>query len=141
MTRDDWEPIFVLHKRPLQLTYPWHFVCEITGDWTLLRLTADGEWSCLGDAVRPCGTNGHVDLPLQQDHLLISASAPGALIGKFGGSIASRTDGSPFAIGSQCFVAAPDKKSAQLYIGINGAVPRASQLTWLALEICGVVDP
>jgi hypothetical protein len=141
MTRDDWDTIFVLDNRPLRLTYPWHFVCEITGDWALLRLRADGEWSCLGDAVRPCGANGHVDLPLQQDRLLVPTSAPGTLIGKFGGSIASRSDGSPFVIGSYCFVAVPDKKIAQLYIGINGAVASASELTWLRLEISAVLDP
>jgi len=65
----------------------------------------------------------------------------GALIGKFGGSVAGRNDGTAFAIGAQCVVAMPEKKNAQLFIGINGATPNADNvLDQIRLEICGVCD-
>jgi hypothetical protein len=142
MTRDDWDTIFILDEQQISITYPWQFVCEINGDWTSLRFTADGLWDCLGDAVKPCGPNGHVDLPFQQDRLLVAAAAPGTLIGKLGGSIAGRTDGTTFAIGSRCVVLREmQKKTMAVYIGINGAVAHASNvLNRLKLEICGVVD-
>src|SRR5471032_341021 len=107
MIRDDWESIWTLNKTRLKIGYPWFFATELVGDWTLLKLTADGEWACLGDAVKSCGPNGHPQLPILTDRLEVSAAAPGALIGKFGGSIAGRNDNAPFVIGEQCVIAMP----------------------------------
>jgi hypothetical protein len=138
---DDWESIAVVGGSALQIGYPWHFIREIDGDWTRLRLDATGRWNCLSDYLIPCGPGGYPGLPFPADRLQIAESAPGALIGKFGGSLAHRTDGTVFAIGERSFVAMPEKKPAILSIAINGAVPRATNvLQELKLEIFGVVD-
>jgi hypothetical protein len=138
--REDWQPITTIEETDLQISYPWQFVTEIVGDWKILELLAKGEWDCLGDAVKPCGADGHPDLFFPEARLILPACAPGTLIGKFGGSAAARTgDSTAFAIGSQCVIAMPDKKSAQLLIGVNGALPRARlTLQTLRLEISGV---
>jgi hypothetical protein len=139
MPRFDWQPISTLDETNLAIGYPWHFVGELFGEWTLLRLTAEGNWSCLGSAVMPCGPDGHVALPLASDRLLIAAAAPGALIGKFGGSMASRNDPTPFVIGTRSVVKMPARENAQFYIGINGALPVAGYvLAHIKLEIRGV---
>jgi hypothetical protein len=139
--RDDWQQIWHLEETNLAFGYPWVFATELVGDWTSLRLIATGRWSCLGSAVQPCGPNGHPDLPWAADRLLLASVAPGALIGKCGGSIASRGDGTIFAIGERCFLPMPEKKNAQLFIGINGAVPGANVIAQITLDISGVNDP
>jgi hypothetical protein len=140
IARDDWQPITTIDGENLQIIYPWQFATEIVGEWKLLRLAASGEWDCLGDAVKPCGPDGHPQLFFPDTRLILPPAAPGTLIGKFGGSAAARTgDSAAFAIGTQCVIAMPDKKLAQLFIGINGAVPSV-QLTLrvLRIEISGV---
>src|SRR4051812_28191454 len=97
----DWESIVVIDDAPLPITYPWHFVCEIGEEWLRLCFIAKGRWNCLGDALVPCNPDGHAGLPLAAEQLLIAKCAPGALIGKLGGSIAGRDDGKLFAIGSR----------------------------------------
>jgi hypothetical protein len=141
MPRFDWQPISLLDEANLAIGYPWHFVSELFGEWTLLRLITEGSWSCLGPAVIPCGPDGHVALPLAADRLQIATAAPGALIGKFGGSLASRNDPTPFVIGTRSVVKMPARENAQFYIGINGALPIADNvLARIRLEIRGVTD-
>jgi hypothetical protein len=141
MPLDDWEIIATIDEPNLVIGYPWHLACELEGDWTRLRLTAEGSWSCLGDPVKPCGPDGHPNLPLQAERLLVAGGAPGALIGKFGGSTAGRSDGTAYVIGSHCILAMPKKENALLFIGINGAIPGPSNvLQRIKLEIRGIVD-
>lgn len=142
MIRDDWEEIWTLNETRIQIGYPWFFVGDLIGDWALIRLEAQGQWACLGKSVQPCGPNGHPELQLATERLFVPDAAPGALIGKFGGSVAGRADGVVFVIGEQCVVAMPEKKNAQLFIGINGSTPNPSNvLERLTLKISGVVDP
>jgi hypothetical protein len=138
--REDWQPITTIEEQSLEVVYPWQFATEIVGDWKVLRLLASGEWDCLGDAVKPCGPDGHAHLFFPETRLNLPATAPGTLIGKFGGSAAARTGDSPaFAIGTHCVIAMPDKTLAQLFIGVNGAVPCARlMLRVLRIEISGV---
>ncbi len=97
-----------------------------------------GHWSCLGDAFVRCNADGHVGLGLPADQLLVPKCAPGALIGKLDGSVAGREDGTLFVIGSRSLVSL-EKKNTFLYIGVNGAVPRAThELESIRLEIFGV---
>jgi hypothetical protein len=141
MIRSDWESIFSLDQTGLIIGYPWYFVTEIEGDWTSLRLTVEGQWDCLGVAVKPCGPDGHPELPLAADRLIVPSAAPGALIGKFGGSNAGRGETGAFVIGSQSFAPMPEKKARQLFISINGATPDPkSTLERIMLKIYGVVD-
>jgi hypothetical protein len=142
MSNDSWETVHRFSAdRPFEMSYPWFFICDIVGDWTCLRLTATGIWDCLGPAVKPCGPDGHVDLMLQQDRLLVPACAPGMLIGKLGGSTAGRGDGTIFVIGSKCVLSIPEKKSTVLFVGVNGAIPSSlNRIDMLTLEISGAVD-
>jgi hypothetical protein len=143
MPVDDWELVHTTGPIALTLMLPWHFVVEITDPFSLLCLTADGEWDCLGQAVRPCGPNGHPSLPLPDARLLLTSSPPGALLGKFGGSTAGReTTSSPFAIGARCVVPMPEKRPAALFIAVNGALTETRPtLTNFKLEIFGVGPP
>jgi hypothetical protein len=136
----DRNPIVSINAQPLQITWPWHFVCEIGDDWQTLAFTADGRWSCLGDTIMPCEADGHAGLALPADQLLVPKCAPGALIGKLGGSTTGREDGTVFAIGSRAVLQLGDKKSNTfLYIGINGAVARAHhRLERLNLQVLGL---
>ena len=94
-------------------------------------------WRCLGDTAGPCNADGHVDLALASERLLVAKCAPGALIGKVGGSAAGRDDGTVFAIGSRCIVSL-DQKTTFLFVGVNGAVPRPSHLLEsITVEISG----
>jgi hypothetical protein len=141
MPRSDWQPISTLEETDLAIGYPWHFISELFGEWTLLRMTAEGSWSCLGTAVMPCGPDGHVALPLSSDRLQIATAAPGALIGKFGGSVASRNDTTPFVIGTRAVIKMPTRENAQFHIGVNGALPvTGNVLTRITLQISGVTD-
>src|ERR1043165_170828 len=117
----NWEQIALVTKPSLTITYPWHYLCEIEGDWTRLRLTAHGRWNCLGDYFTPCGPEGYLGLSLATDRLFVPESAPGALLGKFGGSLAHRSDGAVFVIGPQCIIAMPEKTPTILSIAVNGA--------------------
>jgi hypothetical protein len=138
-----WEatPIASINAQNVPITWPWHFVCEIEDDWQALSFVATGRWSCLGDAVNPCEADGHPVLALPADQLLVPKCAPGTLIGKLGGSIAGRDDGTVFAIGSRAIVQLGDKKNDTfLYIGINGAVARAQHtLERLDLTVAGLL--
>jgi hypothetical protein len=70
--------------------------------------------------------------------LLVTKCAPGALIGKVGGSAAGRDDGTVFAIGSRCIVSL-DQKTTFLFVGVNGAAPHPSHLLEsITLEISGL---
>jgi hypothetical protein len=138
---DPWQSIALVEGTALHIGYPWHFVSDIDGDWTRLRLIATGKWNCLGEYFVPCGPDGYPGLPFPADRLLISESPPGALVGKFGGSLAHRTEGTVFAIGERCFVAMPEKRPVTFSIAVNGAVPRKGNvLNELRLEIFGIVD-
>ena len=119
---------------------PWHFLIEIVDSWTLLLLHGDGEWDCLGAAIRPCGPDGHASVCMPDSRLLLSSSPPGALIGKFGGSTAGKDNA--VAIGSRCIVSMPDKRPAALFIAINGALLETHPtLTNFRLEILSVWRP
>lgn len=142
MADDDWQSIIGFGGKPFMIDYPWHFLCEIEADWTRLRIKAKGEWNCLGDHYVSCGPRGYPGLAFGADRLLVPDAAPGALIGKFGGSLAHRTDGTVFAIGDQCIIAVPEKKPTTFAIAINGALPRVvSELDELTLELFGIADP
>jgi len=133
---NDWQVIESIDQTRYTITYPWHFVSVITRDYARLYLKAEGSWSCLGSAIEPCGANGHATLALTVDRLLLPTCAPGALIGKLGGSIAGRDDGVVFAISSRCFVTLPKKEETALYIGVNGATPSEShELARIKLEV------
>jgi hypothetical protein len=137
----DWTEITTVAGAPLQIAYPWHYVWELDDQYARLRFEADGEWACLGAAVQPCGPDGHQGLPWPSDRLLVAKSAPGALIGKLGGSTAGNDDGTVFTIGSRTIVSIDQKKNGFLYIGVNGALPGASNaLTRIRLQIFGAAD-
>src|SRR5438477_11968606 len=111
MPSDNWELLQSIGPADLALSLPWHFLCEIDDTHSLLFLKAEGEWDCLGRAVRPCGPDGHAGLFLTDSRLLVTSCSPGALVGKFDGSTAGRdTSSSAFAIGSRCYVAMPEKR-------------------------------
>src|ERR1700720_4327593 len=142
MANGIWTIITTVAGAPLALDYPWYGVCELDDQYTRLRFEAEGEWACLGAAVRPCGPNGYPDLPWAADRLLLAKFPPGALIGKLGGSPVGSDDGAVFVIGSRTVVSIGDKKNNFLYIGINGARPGVSnELTRIRLQIFGAVDP
>jgi hypothetical protein len=143
MAADDWEPVHTFGPEELTLTIPWHFLLEIADSYTLLCLRAEGQWDCLGTAIRPCGPDGHASLYLPDVRLLLVSSPPGALIGKFGGSTAGKESApSAFGIGSRCVVAMPEKRPAALFIAINGALQETPPtLTNFRLEILGVGPP
>lgn len=140
MPADDWELVQSIGPADLALSLPWHFLCDIGDAYTLLCLRAEGEWDCLGRAVRPCGPDGHAGLFLADSRLLVTSSPPGALVGKFGGSTAGReTSSSAFAIGSRCIVPMPEKRPVPLFIAVNGALTEAGpKLTNFKFEIFGV---
>ncbi|SDI38659.1 hypothetical protein SAMN04487926_11618 [Paraburkholderia steynii] len=141
MIRDDWESICTLEEKDLPIGYPWYFVTEIIGDWTILRFAATGSWACLGQAIKACGPDGHPGLPIAAERLLLPSSCPGTLLGKFGGSTASLNDNAAFAIGACCYTPMPEKKNCQLFISINGARPVSTNvLDLIRLEIFGAVD-
>jgi hypothetical protein len=138
MVLEEWDALITFEQANLALGASWLKVLETFGDATHLRLEATGEWQVLGGDIAPCGPDGHLDLSLPQDRLIVPAAPPGALIGKIGGSSASRTDGSVFTIGSLCVVAVPDKAVGPLFISVNGAVYRpGGNLTQLRLRISG----
>jgi hypothetical protein len=143
MPADDWEPVQTIGPADLALSLPWHFLCEIVDPYSLLCLTAQGQWECLGVAVKPCAPDGHAGLYLPDSRLLLASSPPGALLGKFGGSSAGReSSSSAFAIGSRCVVAMPDKRPVALFIAVNGALPETGPtLANFRLEIFGVGLP
>jgi hypothetical protein len=138
MVPEEWDALSTFEQPNLALEAPWLRVLETFGDATYLRLEATGQWQVLGGGIAPCGPDGHLDLFLPQERLIVPAAPAGALIGKIGGSTAGRTDGSVFTIGAFCVVAVPDKAVGPLFIGVNGAVFRpGGNLTQLRLVISG----
>jgi hypothetical protein len=138
---DDWEVVDRIERTDYDITYPWHFVSFISDDWARLYLKASGEWSCLGSAFAACGADGHSGLALAPERLLVAKCAPGALIGKLGGSPAGFDDSTTFSIGSRCLVAPPKKQDTFLYIGVNGAIAQpTNRLTRIKLEIFGMAS-
>jgi len=140
MAANDWDPVHSFGPKDLTLNVPWHFLVEIIDTWTLLSFRAEGQWDCLGAAIRPCGPDGHASLYMPHSRLALNSSPPGALIGKFAGSTAGKE--SPFAIGSRCVVPMPDKRPAVLFIAINGALLETPPtLTNFHIQISGVGQP
>lgn len=135
-----WESIATLDLSGTKIEGPWHFVIEFDETWSRLKFVAEGEWSCLGPAIRPCCPNGHSGLSLAPEQLLLPSAAAGSLIGKFGGSVLDRDPKSAFAIGRLCFASCPDAGSRQLFIGVNGSSgEHSATLERAKLSIFGVV--
>jgi hypothetical protein len=139
MPSDNWELVQLIGPADLALSLPWHFLYEIDDAYALLCLKAEGEWDCLGTALKPCGPDGHAGLFLTDRRLLVESSPAGALVGKFGGSTAGPDpSSSAFAIGSRCYVAMPERRPVALFVAINGALTEARpELINFKFEIFG----
>lgn len=138
---DEWKLIRQWDLGGDPLDFPWHFVLDLTPDWTALRFRAEGRWTCFGRS-DPCGPDGYPELKLDGGRLVDATSPAGALIGKLGGSSAARlADDVVFPIGSQC-IKPLVKTRTILFIGLNG-VGLAANLTMvgLKLDIKGLADP
>ena len=130
-----------------QLAAPWLLALRGIEDCDHLRLEAEGEWELVPGLGISCGPDGRGDIPLAAEALLLPSCAPGALIGKIGGSsaavdkIAEGADpkaGAPlvFAIGKTCMVPFKDLLRGPLFIGVN-IRPRPLTIARLDLKIFG----
>jgi hypothetical protein len=138
MISEEWDTLETFDKKNQPLDAAWVKVLEAFGDATYLRLEATGQWQVLGDAISPCGPDGHPELSFCQERLIVKTAPPGSLIGKFGGSSVDRGSENVFSIGSFCIVALPDKVVGPLFVGVNGALSRPGvSLSQLRLVIAG----
>ncbi len=138
MIQEEWDVLATFEQNNEALTAPWLRVLEAFGDATHLQIEATGRWQVLGGDIQPCGPDGHMELSLAPERLLVAAAPAGALIGKIGGSSVGRTDGHVFPIGSLCTVAIPDKSVGPLYVAVNGGWLRPGTiLTQIRVVIAG----
>jgi hypothetical protein len=138
MIKEEWDTLETFDRTDEPLTAPWVKVLDAFGDATHLRIEATGQWQVLGGGIQPCGPDGHMELSLAPERLLVPTAPAGALIGKIGGSSVGRADAPVFPIGSLCTVAIPDKAIGPLFVAVNGALLRpGAVLAQVRLVIAG----
>jgi hypothetical protein len=118
----DWRELPGLEDPNFLVKEPWIKILDYVIGPKILKIQVQGQWSLLGPGVRECTETGHPGLAFPSDRLLLPDSAPGAMIGKLGGSTADYKDGTLFAIGSYAVVFLEEKKILPLFVGINGMV-------------------
>jgi hypothetical protein len=119
MKPEDWVEVATHTVAAFPSGQSWHVLVEDFDDFKKLRITVSVLSRCLGALVSPCGPNGHNGLPFLTTGLTFSELQPGCVVGKLGGSSASSTDGTIFAIGAHCVVPLPEHFAGPVYITIN----------------------
>jgi hypothetical protein len=107
---------------------PWFVALEDFGAATAyLKLKADGKWTPM-TGLSACGPDGLTGQSFDDNRLLVSDCAVGALIGRIGGSSASLKAAAPavdsgevkpFAVGTNAVLKLPTNVIGPLYLGFN----------------------
>jgi hypothetical protein len=118
-----------------ELDCPWIKIIDYVVGPRILKFEATGRWQCM-EPPQPgsCGPNGYLGLSWPAANLSLPTSAPGALIGKLGGSTIDLKDGTIFGIGTFALLAVPEKTIQPVFVGINGA-PSKPGLALMRLNI------
>jgi hypothetical protein len=108
---------------------PWLVALDQMPDGTHLKIQAEGEWSMGDGQYASCGPDGLAGMAIPADRLLAADVPFGALLGRIGGSTATLTavsasagETKPFAVGTTCIIAIPDKAVGPLLVGFNGVL-------------------
>lgn len=96
----------------------WTEIIDFVDGGTVLRIAAkpDDKWRYAVD--RTCGPNGDPAAQIARTRCVFASAPVGSLIGKIGGSTASTSDGTVFAVGAQCVVKV-GADGGPLYLTIN----------------------
>ena len=128
-------------QQPESRREPWLIALDQMPDGTHLKIRAEGEWSMGDGQYASCGPDGLPGLAIPTDRLLAADAPFGALLGRIGGSTAtlmaatvSPGETKPFAVGSACIIAIPDKAVGPLLVGFNGLL-RPVQLKRLKVTV------
>jgi hypothetical protein len=143
MNIKDWQHVISFNPSIAPtLESPWIKLVDYIVGPKILKFEAAGQWQCLEPPqAGPCGPNGYVGLTWPAANLLLPTSAPGALIGKLGGSSVDAKDGSIFGIGTYALVVVPDKTIQPVFIGINGAPTKPGLMLTRMSIVVSATDP
>lgn len=84
----EWEELTTFRPGPNELRWPWHMVLATFSGRSFIRIEAKGTWNLLPGLDLACGPDGQPLLRLAEAETFLAGCAPGALIGKIGGSSA-----------------------------------------------------
>lgn len=97
----------------------WTRVCDYVAGPLKLKFVAEGDWRYTTKVAGRCTANGDPSSPMSATRCLKTDAPVGALIGKIGGSIAGKADGTVFLVGAFCTLEIDDKVKGALYLTIN----------------------
>ena len=145
-----WTELKTLTLNKLPVPAPWLVVLHDFSGHTHLRVEAEGSWQAQGSGLPVCSPDGLPSIAVPDAELVFDGCRFGALLGKVGGSSAAHFTPSeraaavaadvPFALGSYCVIAVPDKVLGPLYVGFN-AMWRPIEIDSLTVKISGATVP